>query len=68
MMEDELITSQQGAVEMEDTLYTGTTACDHYMVWESNDIAVCDKGCGHGCMVNPNEFEIRNGKIVDSVV
>ena len=48
-----------------DSPISQTTSCEHYMFWESNDIAVCNKGCGHGCMASANLFKIENGKIID---
>lgn len=60
----EIITQQQGQPEMAETPYEQTTACDHYLVWESDDIAVCQKGCGHGAMLNPADYDLRDGKIV----
>lgn len=61
----ELVTEQQGQPEMAETPYEQTTACDHYLVWESEDIAVCRNGCGHGCMLNPADYDLKDGKIVN---
>lgn len=49
--------------EVEIPLYSGSTACEHFMVQDSPDTAVCNKGCGHGVMFNQATDKIENGII-----
>ncbi len=60
-----VVEAQEGQPEMAETSYTRSTDCDHVMVLESKDVAVCSKGCGHGCMFNPETQDIRDGKIIE---
>lgn len=46
--------------------YVRSTACDHYLVLESPDTAVCTKGCGHGCMVTEGQY-VEDGKLSQGV-
>jgi hypothetical protein len=60
-----IVTGQEGSIEMEDTTYSQSTSCEHYMVLESPNVAVCRKSCGHGCMFDPETQVIREGVIED---
>jgi hypothetical protein len=56
---------QIGQIEEQLEPYSQTTSCIHYMVLEDATTAICQNGCGHGCMFNPDLQVIVAGVITE---
>jgi hypothetical protein len=63
MITEEPITEEQKLEDGILELYTQSTVCDHFMVFEDDTTAICIKGCGHGCSIDKSTQTIINGKI-----